>query len=815
MRLLAFTRNPARTKLVVALFLAAFIYFAAPTPGCGPFLPDAIFTYSLHPDFPLVNFTRGDLGIIQSSYARSYLVVAYRNLAGTPLTDKEQQGALNLWQDRLTSGWQPGQSSEQPETKIQEWLKARGTVPGIAAIDLNAGDPMGIPRSASQPYQSYYNCLPDAFVTAISTLEGLVAKFGAASPEAKSWLTAQDQVFANCSDHPESTAVIIPIAAKPDDNPLIRDDRAYQIAAAYFYGEDFPKAEEQFAQIAHDKSSPYSKIAPLLLARTYIREATLGDQPSGFNYAPMAKAETQLKSILADKILAEIHPAAQRLLGFVEFRLHPRERLLALSADLSQKGGSSDFEQDLWDYTMLLDKWSSLASDPPASGASKDPPADPEKSLADLRSASDLTDWVLTISEPGEPAANHALERWKHQHSIPWLVAAISTISPKDPQAAALAAAAANTSSDSAAFATIAFHRARILTGSNQQDAARTELDAVLANSAANFPPSSLNLILAQRFNLARNFDEFLRYAPREASGIVTFTGELELPEDSDSVFSMDPNDYQPAPQPPLFDSDSVRLFNRQVPLELLKRAANSNALPENLRAQIAQIAWVRSVLLDDDSAAQSLATVVAAQTPALKSDLAGFLAEKTNEARRFAALVTILRNPGLRPNTTAGVLRSEALNEINQYRDNWWCPAGESEETQGAEADEDETIVKRSVWMPALSAALEELDSPTRVAAPSFLAATDKKAATADWRRLVAVGAAPDYLTRSVLDWANSNPTDDRVPEALYLAVRSTRFGCTTPDTAKLSKQAFELLHKKYPNTPWAGKTKYWYGAD
>ena len=31
----------------------------------------------------------------------------------------------------------------------------------------------------------------------------------------------------------------------------------------------------------------------------------------------------------------------------------------------------------------------------------------------------------------------------------------------------------------------------------------------------------------------------------------------------------------------------------------------------------------------------------------------------------------------------------------------------------------------------------------------------------------------------------------------------------------AKLSKQAFEILHTKYSKTPWAEKTKYWYGAN
>jgi len=52
----------------------------------------------------------------------------------------------------------------------------------------------------------------------------------------------------------------------------------------------------------------------------------------------------------------------------------------------------------------------------------------------------------------------------------------------------------------------------------------------------------------------------------------------------------------------------------------------------------------------------------------------------------------------------------------------------------------------------------------------------------------------------------------DPRVPEALHLAVRSTRYGCTDDNTTKFSKQAFQLLHKNYPKSEWAAKTKYWF---
>ena len=355
----------------------------------------------------------------------------------------------------------------------------------------------------------------------------------------KTWLMAQDQVFANCSDRPANSAARILVAAKPDVNPLIQNDRAYQIAAAYFYSEDFPKAEMQFAQsettrILHGRKLRRSSSRALTFARL------MGPQESGFNYAPMAKTEAQLQSILADNNLVEIHRLAQRRLGFVEFRLYPRERLLELSVNLSRKDGSSDFQLDLIDYTMLS---TTLAISRPtlARRRAQIDAARGQNSLENLRAASDMTDWLLTMQAPGEPGANHALERWNQMHSS-------ASSSPRLPRFCRNIQSRCNRSRSSEYFVRFAGLRDNrvpsraVADEYEHQDAARAGLDRVLEGDRANFLPSSLNLLFAQRFKLARNFDEFLKYAPRDVAGIVTFSGKLELPDDKalDSAFSVD-----------------------------------------------------------------------------------------------------------------------------------------------------------------------------------------------------------------------------------------------------------------------------------
>src|SRR6266550_659997 len=75
--------------------------------ACGPFSLDTIFVFTVHPEYPLENFARGNLGMIQPSYARSYLYVAYRYLNGNSFTPAEQNALVELWGDRLNLHWEP------------------------------------------------------------------------------------------------------------------------------------------------------------------------------------------------------------------------------------------------------------------------------------------------------------------------------------------------------------------------------------------------------------------------------------------------------------------------------------------------------------------------------------------------------------------------------------------------------------------------------------------------------------------------------------------------------------------------------------
>jgi hypothetical protein len=94
----------------------------------------------------------------------------------------------------------------------------------------------------------------------------------------------------------------------------------------------------------------------------------------------------------------------------------------------------------------------------------------------------------------------------------------------------------------------------------------------------------------------------------------------------------------------------------------------------------------------------------------------------------------------------------------------------------------------------------------------PSFLTTAQRAGAEREYTTLASFGAAPNYLCRQAIEWATKHPSDPRAPEALHLAVKTTRYGCTDKQTGRWSKAAHDFLHKNYPGNEWTKKTPYWF---
>jgi len=717
------------------LIAAAAILFLAPreSQSCGPFPYDAEFVYVLGPPDTLL-YNQGKLGIVQPTYYRRNLIVAYRYFSGAPLTKEEiadvsptpQQPVPSAQRPRFDFGTSPGAA---------QWLEARNAVPGVQPAKGLDSD-RHVPGQNS--WQSYPDCLEDAFTTAAATLRARIGKWGAASAEVTEWVRGQDLVFQNCKE-----GFHLPADLQPGSDPLLVADRHYQVAAAEFYAEKFADAERDFRAIGNDAASPWRDRAPYLVARALIRKATLGGDSKA-----LPAAERQLRSIVDDPAHKALEGPAASLLDFVHGQLDPEARMAELGSTLIKPGASSHFDQDITDFTRLWDK---LGHGPAAK--------------------SELADWITTYQAHAD--AGHALERWRQTGNPAWLLAALQATGPTDAAAPELIAAARALKPDHPAYATAVYFGLQIETR-RSPDAAREWADAALASQQ---PADARNSFLAIRQSLARDWNDFLRFVPRDPVAAYSVGAD----ETIDSWGTAAHTGRQ-------FAADSVNLLNYSVPLARWVDAAKSPLLPRNLQLQLAQAGWVRAIVLGRPAEARSLAGRLAELQPAVAAGLRDYLAQ-TDPAARFAAVFLMLRDPGFDLMVRQGWPRETPIGKIDDFRDNWWD------------------------WGRAVGGRFDEAKPDAAVHAPAkFLPPAEQAQAAKEAANLKAAAEfAPDYLGQQALAWARQHPDDPRVPEALHLVVRATRFGNTGSNNI-VSKAAFQLLHAKYPKSTWTAQTPFWY---
>jgi len=491
----------------------------------------------------------------------------------------------------------------------------------------------------------------------------------------------------------------------------------------------------------------------------------------------LADAESRLNAILKDNSLKASHHASTRLLNLARLRLHPEEKVHEIAHTILKKDASTDFKQDVWDYTVLLDKF--IGEDDEAS----------KKPVPSSLTSDELTDWVITFQDATDAASAHSLQRWEKGKALPWLVAAITKSSAQRSNVDALLRAAGQVDHSSPAFPSLAFHSVRLLMESNRGSEARSMLDKILVNDRQRLSPSAVNLLMRQRMTLAQNLEEFLQNAQRVPAGFSDDNDGREIPEEASQIKETTKGSEL------FFDIDSANIFNKAMPVAIMRDAARGKTLAPNLRRDVALAAFVRAALIDDRDTANQAATILQEFYPELKEFLAAYQRAATPEARGFAATYVSLKFPGLRPYVPAGIGRTTPLKEIDSYRDNYWCaePPASTAGTGGENT---------------------ELQSKARpVTPPEFLKSSQPLAAR-ELMTLQALGTAPNYFCRIAVEWTEKNPNDPRAPEALHLAVRSTRYGCTDKETGRWSKAAYDLLHRRYPNSTWAKNTKYWFNG-
>lgn len=766
--------------LVSALTLLAGV--VSPTMACGPFFVDDVFQFTTHPDLPLKKFAAGQLGVVRGSFARSYLVVAYRYFTDHPLSSREQAEIVKLWERRIGEGSLIGDSDV-----TNKWLTARKQLGGATKnIELNTTRGIGKREDYGSFTDNFLNCPDAAFAKAVETLQAMVQKYGSGSEPVKQWLAAQDLVFAHCGDpaYDYNTKKVAPEPAFPkpltEGDALEKANRTYQIACAHFYAQDYDQANREFTEIAADTSSPWHELAPYLAARASLRKATL---MGGSNEAPLLKSvQGQLQKIAG----VAGNPAqgiAERLLGYVQGRMSPEERLTELAEKLSKGDDAATFASDVDDFTTLWDRL--LEPNPDDTSAKPAKPNMPEK-----LKTNDLAAWIQNIQDKPETAFAAARKKWQETHSLPWLLAAVSQMDDKTFDAQ-LAAAAEKVPSSSPAHWSIMYALADATNHTAKKPAgmsAAALADKMLAD-ASDAAPSAVNAFKDIQLAHVQNLDSFLSAAIQIPAGSSDYTDGTDMPADFDKAEKQSGYFHVG----PAFTTSSADFINLKAPLAVMLQLCTSDKVPASLRLDLCQATWTRALLLNDDAAVAKVTPLLSSARPALKKFLDAYINAKSPEDKKFSAAHMFLVNPAMRPLITAGVGRPSKFNEVDDYQNNWWAATDLQKKAPDSSVQDDTT-------------------QPEPVDVHDFFDKTQQQTTAAQLKSLVKLGNGADFILTACIAMVKANPGDPRLPEALYHAIRAPKFCDHTAATSKLSHTAYDLMHAHYPKNPWTAKTKYWY---
>lgn len=760
-------------KRYLALVFGFLLIFSVRGPlACGPSFITPIFVFTSRPENAEA-FAQGNIGIIQPEYYRSVLFVAYRELNKIPFSDEEQKLLVRDWDAEYKL-----EDSNEPTkmAAIGNWIALRKKV-----LATGNEPKINTDRSFNNSYDVFQNCTASAFDNAAKTLAARIAENSQTDANVKDWVQAQDLVFANCSE-----TKTIPEEAKQNAPVWLKNDRDYQIAAAYFYATNYDEAEKRFASIEKDKSSPWHELSAYLLARVALRRACAVSSDASLNenaqktqrFVYYQQAENQLTSILADQSLSQFHGTAKQLVNLITFRTNPEKLHGLLAKKLLEPTGDAYFFQNLTDYRRLLDKVTEGGT-----------LGDAEKLLAKFREQSDLTDWIFTVQNVEKDAFGHAVSKWRASKSEAWLVASLMKASKDVSELPELITASKKVARTSPAFLTVAYHVVRVQMVQGEIDEPRKLLDSILNDNSLQMSVSTANSFFSERLLLAQNLDEFVQFSQRRAAafgynGINTQLVDLaEIPKEGEDYNKKD----RPWISRSMFDTDSTWVMNTQLPLSLLKKVALHANLPDYLKPRLMVSAWARAVLLNNEKTALALAPDMMNCISELKSYMPDFIKAKNSETRSFEASWIMLNNPAMRPVVDYGLERQAGFSDIDNYRDNWWCYREQAYKPENSDAAE--LLVPGFISKAELAEATAENDSISRHAA-----------------------SGSNYLAAEASAWATSLTTEKRLPNALYLAVKATRFGCQNCETGKISKAAFDILKTRFGNTPWKKKTPYWF---
>lgn len=754
----------------------------------------------------------GTPGILMGTSPASILLIFWRRLHGQTV-DTETGDALTT----PCCVGAPGGGSPA----VMRWLALRKTVPGTEPL----GEFLQTERSGPD-YASIPNCLDDAFRNAADTLQARLDSYGAASPDLRFWLTAQDTVFAACA---KPGAGLLPLPATAP--AWLQADYRYQQAALAFYDADYTEAAAAFAEIAHDSTSPWRDIAPYLRVRALLRKA-LASKTTGDLFAARAAA----RGIDAAN---PFHQAARKFDTMAELRADPDAAATRLAAALQAPTLTPQAAADFKDLQSLP---ANVAPEPldwintVKTGAAA-PPRPPDLKGTPLEQARAADDRRVA-------ALAHARDRYAATHDSAWMLAVLALMQPDDASDAAFMAEAAAVKPQAPAYLTALYHRLRLTNGARDPAAARAPLDTVLART--DLTTTTRNLFTAERLQVASSLADFARdslrklVCAREPDGCKT--GDWGYAGVGGALFDA------PLETATVGIGDDARYLIDRMALATRITLGTDRIWPDAIRLDLALTNFTRAVLLHDDAAADAVALPLQKLLPPMAAEFAEVRRARGAD-KLLAEYVVFAKIPGLR----ADLLDyTRPVGAVADYQGGWpnWvvlkqpdpdsiAPAASlydagSYQTLDVPAGTDFGDGRRRVpdgicdgmcgaggFVPRLPAFLA--DTATRATTERRFLPPPGKYGDAGVIPMTRAEAFPSaaqvkskpapqgatYVWQYLLDAAAQRPSDPRVPELLHWLIHIGHYGQSHDHSGR---RAFQLLHRKYPNSAWTQQNPFFY---
>jgi len=784
--------------------------------ACGPDYDKAVFVSWIHPDLPLKNYAAGNLGILQSGWARSYLCVAYRYLTDQRLLKDEQESIERLWINRL--------SNEFPQTDfisgdaMKQYIDLRSKV-----LNTKSDQSWELYREL-RDFCDKNNIGDNSFVEALATLRVRIKQHGEHSSAVREWLRGQDCIFGLNKLH----EVTVPEPLKIGIDKTLKEDRDYQRAAATFYLCDYFKALKMFKLMAGDETSTRHALSIYMVARCRAESCMC----AGASETPTQVIASLEKQIELESDLGKKEDLID-LIGWLRVKSESNQdnfdRLVRLvSSRGSGTVASASFGRNVADLTCTIAQ----------STCTEQSPAKKTEHAKLKLMEHDLTAWLNTVYDAYDPysqtpeelasmahqypsengwikelrdrSAKHqavldqhaafALSQWRTNHSIHWLVAVMLCGGLRPADRADALAAAEKVPPQSPAYQTTAFYVIDALSARGELEKARQRLATVMGKEN-ELSISAANLFKSQLLSLSTTCEEYLTAACMRL--VPSSNSEVLLPSDW-KRYELHNNTV---PALSGWDDEVARDLDYNLPYSLWVKLAHRADLPANLHTRIVCAVWLRSIMLGKTQDTKQLSQELTRSYPILGSKIKKYQDLLPGREKQFALASLVLGNYGMSPYVMAGLPRfAMKINEFNYYRENFWIPL----QASTTSPDNDETPWKSTVKGGSCpDSAL--MHAYYKGGITRLLSASQKQEAAAERFQMDKCNASM-LLGQPVLDEAKANPATPELPELLYKIVKLPLWSGDSKTGSRYSKLALQVLKERYPQDKWAKKVRYSY---